>query len=410
MAKQGTKTSMPRLRFPEFHQTGDWTTASLGTLTQFVTERVGSSDCVPYTVTSGVGLVSQQEKLGRTIAGQSLKNYIILQRDDFAYNKSATKAFPQGFIARYDGRERAAVPNSIFTCFRLDDEDVHPVFLENLFISNLHGNWLRGRIAIGARAHGSLNVSDDDLMALPVPLPPFARRREEQQKIADCLTSLDEVIAAQGRKVEALKAHKRGLMQQLFPRQGETRPRLRFPEFSKASEWRDEPVSALIRTVAPPQKIATSGYQQNGCLAIVDQSPDPVCGWTDDLSAKVTASLPLIVFGDHTCVLKLIEHDFAQGADGIKIISAKSCVDVRFLFYALQADPIVSTSYRRHFALLQEKLVRFPEDANEQQRIADCLASLDTRITAETSRLAALKSHKQGLMQQLFPTPEARGA
>ena len=100
MAKQGARTATPRLRFPEFRQTGEWTTAALGTITQLVDERVGSTDCVPYTVTSGVGLVSQQEKLGRTIAGQSLKNYIVLQRDDFAYKKSATKMYPQGFIAR----------------------------------------------------------------------------------------------------------------------------------------------------------------------------------------------------------------------------------------------------------------------------------------------------------------------
>src|SRR3546814_11172900 len=69
---------------------------------------------------------------------------------------------------------------------------------------------------------------------IPIPKP------DEQQKIADCLSSLDEVIAAQGRKVEELKARKRGLMQQLFPREGETRPRLRFPAFRDAPEWTQE--------------------------------------------------------------------------------------------------------------------------------------------------------------------------
>lgn len=139
----------------------------------------------------------------------------------------------------------------------------------------------------------------------------------------------------------------------------------------------------------------------------MDQSAASLCGWTDDLSAKVDASLPLLVFGDHTCVLKLVEHDFAQGADGIKIISAKPRVDIRFLFFGLQADPIVSASYRRHFSLLQEKSLALPREVAEQQRIADCLSSLDTRIAAETRQLAALKTHKQGLMQQLFPAPEA---
>jgi type I restriction enzyme S subunit len=67
--------------------------------------------------------------------------------------------------------------------------------------------------------------------ALPVRVPAGTTSVAEQQKIADCLSSLDELIAAQARKVEALKTHKKGLMQQLFPREGETQPRLRFPEF-----------------------------------------------------------------------------------------------------------------------------------------------------------------------------------
>jgi type I restriction enzyme S subunit len=403
MAKQGTKTATPRLRFPEFHQDEPWTIRLLGSEATFEKGRgvskaeVGPSgrhQCIRY--------------------GELYTRYGEVIREVISLTSAADSSL---FFSRFNdvivpasGETKEDIATA--SCVLLDgvalggDLNVIRSPHNGVFLSYLLNGSKRRELAKVAQGDTVVHLYPRQLAALSVAFP----EADEQQKIADCLTSLDEVIAAQGRKVEALKTHKRGLMQQLFPRQGETRPRLRFPEFSKASEWRDEPVSALIRTVAPPQKIATSGYQQNGCLAIVDQSPDPVCGWTDDLSAKVTASLPLIVFGDHTCVLKLIEHDFAQGADGIKIISAKSCVDVRFLFYALQADPIVSTSYRRHFALLQEKLVRFPEDANEQQRIADCLASLDTRITAETSRLAALKSHKQGLMQQLFPTPEARGA
>ena len=77
-------------------------------------------------------------------------------------------------------------------------------------------------------------------MSMPVPLPPVAVSRPEQQKIADCLGSLDDLIAAEGRKLEALRRHKQGLMQQLFPRAGETQPRLRFPEFHNAREWQDE--------------------------------------------------------------------------------------------------------------------------------------------------------------------------
>jgi type I restriction enzyme, S subunit len=246
MAKERKSTATPRLRFPQFRDRSGWTSTELRELAELVTERVGAADCTPYTVTTGVGLVSQQEKLGRTIAGNSLRNYIVLQRNDFAYNKSATKAFPQGYIARYVGEERAAVPNSIFTCFRVDGKTIDPIYLDYLFSSNLHGKWLRSYITVGARAHGSLNVNDDDLMALPVPMPDGSTSLKEQKKIAECLTSLDGIIAAHRRKLEVLSAYKRGLMQQLFPSEGETMPRLRFPEFRHEPEWKETTLGQIV--------------------------------------------------------------------------------------------------------------------------------------------------------------------
>src|SRR5207248_1463819 len=126
------------------------------------------------------------------------------------------KEYPEGFIALYAGDELAAVPNSIFTCFRLKVESLTPQYLNYLLLGNLHGRWLRTFIEVGARAHGSLSINEDDLLLLPVPLPSGTRSVAEQQKIAECLSSLDKVIAAQARKVDALKTHKNGLMQQLF--------------------------------------------------------------------------------------------------------------------------------------------------------------------------------------------------
>src|SRR2546423_10720512 len=108
------KTLMPKLRFPEFRT--NWGTQRLDAIAKPIAERAGNRSITPYTVTTGVGLVSQQERFGRTIAGSAFKNYYVLQRNDFAYNKSATKAYPQGYIARFQSEE-GAVPNSIFTCF-----------------------------------------------------------------------------------------------------------------------------------------------------------------------------------------------------------------------------------------------------------------------------------------------------
>lgn len=382
MAKRGTKTVVPRLRFPKFRNAAAWEKKPLSTLLDY----------------------------------ERPDKYIV---SDTTYQDSGTpvltanKSFVLGYTNESNG-VYSATPVVIFDDFTTDKKYVDFSFkVKSSAIKILKAKGddslrlifelMRG-IKFDPKEHKRYYISEYQNLEIAIP------RHAEQQKIADCLMSLDEVVAAQGCKLEALKAHKRSLIQQLFPREGKTRPSLRFPEFRNAAEWKSATVDTLSSTITPPRKIPTSGYGAEGLLPIIDQSPDPICGWTNDLDAKVDARYPLIIFGDHTCVLKLVEHDFAQGADGIKIISALPHIDIRFLYFALQADPVTSASYRRHFSLLQEKHIAFPEGLKEQQHIADCFSSLDAKITAESRQLAALKTHKQGLMQQLFPTPEAAGA
>ncbi len=181
-------------------------------------------------------------------------------------------------------------------------------------------------------------------------------------------------------------------------------PHLRFPEFRDAGPWEVKRLEELVATITPPKKLQTTEYQQSGQFPIIDQSPKDICGWTDDESALVDADFPVVVFGDHSCVVKLAESSFAQGADGIKILAPADDIDGRFLFLSLEANPVEQKGYNRHFSDLKEKLIPFPLKASgEQQKIADCLSSLDDLIRAEGARLGALKDHKRALMQRLFP-------
>lgn len=183
-------------------------------------------------------------------------------------------------------------------------------------------------------------------------------------------------------------------------------PRLRFPEFAQDSAWEYATVAALVDTVTPPKKLSSSKYLQEGRFPIIDQSQNYICGWTDDDEAIITKPLPVIVFGDHTCVLKLVDQPFAQGADGIKIITVNRSVSVEYLYYHMLHRPLVTKQYKRHFSTLKNRFVCFPNPkSGEQQKIADCLGSLDDLIAAETQKLKALRQQKQGLMQQLFPKP-----
>ena len=181
-------------------------------------------------------------------------------------------------------------------------------------------------------------------------------------------------------------------------------PKLRFPAFRNSPEWISEKVDRLVDTITPPKKLPTSSYAVNGDFPIIDQSQNAICGWTDDREALIKDDLPLIIFGDHTCILKLLDRPFAQGADGIKILKPRPRIGTSYLYQYLSYRPVVTEEYKRHYSILKEKVVLFPDfKTGEQQKIADCLSSLDELIAAQARKVDALKTHKKGLMQQLFP-------
>ena len=127
---------------------------------------------------------------------------------------------------------------------------------------------------------------------------------------------------------------------------------------SKHFPWRT--VASLVETITPPFKIQKTAFGSSGRFPIIDQSQDAIAGWTDDESILVHPTKPLVVFGDHTCALKLIDRPFAQGADGIKILQTVEALDPRFLFRVLRARPLESSGYQRHYSKLKEHQIPLP--------------------------------------------------
>lgn len=420
------KTLVPKLRFPEFQTAGSWTTETLGSVAKISTEKVGANTCIPMSITSGVGLVSQEDKFGRVIAGDSYKNYLLLKQNEFAYNKSATKEYPEGFLTLYRGTELAAVPNSIFTCFRINGDSPDVRFLNYQFSDNLHGRWLRQFIQVGARAHGSLSINDNDLMALPVPVPAGTTSVAEQQKIAECLSSVDELMAAQARKVDALKTHKKGLIQQLFPSEGETQPRLRFPEFQNAREWEPTALGSVAR-LRNGYAFKSAEYVADGSYQIITIANVQQGNLTLE-STKRMSALPPDIQSHQVLGLGDILISMTGNVGRVCLVTAEGLllnqrvgklvpenIEAAFFYQLLQRDKFRSTMQLKAAGGAQGNLsagditeyaFSTPAEPAEQQRIAECLGSLDALITNQTQKLEALKTHKQGLMQQLFPSLE----
>jgi len=265
---------------------------------------------------------------------------------------------------------------------------------------------------------------------LPTPEPP------EQQKIADCLGSLDDLIAAEGRKLVALRDHKKGLMQQLFPREGETRPRLRFPEFRDAGEWEEKTLRSLTFRFLDGDWIESKDQSEKGIRLLQTGNVGvgafiPKSGTARFISETTFERLGCTEVHSGDCLISRLPDPIGRAClvpdIGSRMIAAVDCTIVCFdeskiipyLFvaysqtdrYLEQVRSLSSGSTRTRISRdnLSNLNVPLPSLA-EQQKIADCLSSLDALIDAQAKKLDALRNHKRGLMQQLFPSQEGAGA
>lgn len=416
---------VPKLRFPEFLGMPAWKPVPLAEASVPVTERVGTRKLTPVSISAGIGFVPQAEKFGRDISGNQYQLYTLVRDGDFVYNKGNSLKFPQGCVYQLRDWGEVAAPN-VFISFRLKD-GYSDDFFQYCFEQNVHGLQLKRHITSGARSNGLLNINKEHFFGVRIPTPSPA----EQQKIAECLSTLDELMAAESQKLDALKAHKKGLMQQLFPREGETLPRLRFPEFQDAPEWDAQNLGP--KTVKVGSGITPTGGDRNykregrpfirsqnvgwGVLLLDDvayldeethKSFDSTEIKPSDVLLNITgASIGRSALADariaggnvnqHVCIIRVRAEELSPTFVNQFLLSEIG---------QKQIDSFQAGGNRQglNFAQIRSFSIPLPPTLTEQKRIASCLSSLDDLIAAQTHQLEALRTHKQGLMQQLFPS------
>lgn len=140
---------------------------------------------------------------------------------------------------------------------------------------------------------------------------------------------------------------------------------------STASQYTQVEIGSVIDTITPPAKLQKESYLLTGQFPIIDQSQNEIAGWTNDASAIISPEEPLVIFGDHTCAVKLIRQPFAQGADGIKILRTSNDLTPEFLFHFLRAYPLETNGYKRHFSDLKRKLIPIPPLDIQRQIVAE---------------------------------------
>jgi type I restriction enzyme S subunit len=196
-------------------------------------------------------------------------------------------------------------------------------------------------------------------------------------------------------------------MQQLFPREGETQPHLRFPEFQNAGEWVQKPLGGMCR-IRTGKKDANEGAA-DGIYPFFTCAEKHIYSHNHSFDAEA-----ILIAGNANVGQTNYYHGKFEAYQRTYVLTDFKDIFVPYLYSVLNANlrpdllAQVQTSAMSYIRLpmLEEYQINAPPTKAEQQRIADCLTSLDDLIAAQTQKHEALKTHKKGLMQQLFPSPE----
>ena len=388
------KEIVPKLRFPEF--TDKWQNEKLGSI--FISrQETGFADLPLMSLTDESGLVPQQETKKKDNSNTDKSKYLRVSEGDIVYN---TMRMWQGRCA-YCKNEGIVSP-AYTVCIPKDGCD--GVFFYYYFktydlIQKFHAN-SQGLVS------DTLNLKFDKFASISINYP---IKKEEQQKIADCLSSTDELIDAESRKLKALEKYKKGLMQKLFPAEGKTLPEWRFPEFSGGDGWIKTSLSQICIMQAGKFINASeiSDEQKNNMYPCY--GGNGLRGYT--LTHNCSGDHPLIGRQGALCGnVTFATGDFYATEHAI-VVNANKDIEEKWLYYLLdylqlnqyatgQAQPGLSVQ------TLEKVTAIYPREVEEQKKIADCLSEIDTIITEQSNKVEQLKAHKKGLMQGLFPSLE----
>jgi len=204
----------PRVRFKQDDGSSypAWNDVVLGDISTRVTRKNtnGETDR-PLTIASIEGLVDQRTYFGKTIASKDMSGYFLLKNGEYAYNKSYSAGYDYGSIKRLDKYDMGAL-STLYICFALND-DQNSDFYDCYFNGLSWYNQMPQICAEGARNHGLLNVSPNDFFKIRLSVP---SSKEEQQKISDFLSSVDEVISTSEQEVANLETQKKAVMKKIF--------------------------------------------------------------------------------------------------------------------------------------------------------------------------------------------------
>jgi len=417
--KKTGKALIPRFRFPEFQNSGEWEVKKLGEIGKIITGSTPSKKDPKNWNGNFVWITAQDFK------GKYISDSIEKLTDK---GKSISRIVPKNSvlvtciasIGLNAINKVECATNQQINAIICRDKIAYHEFIYYCIVNSEN----RLKNIAGHTAVPIINKSDFEKFAIPLPSLP------EQQKIASCLSSIDEVIAGERQKLELLKAHKKGLLQNLFPREGETVPKWRFPEFKDSGEWEEKIIGEIGETInGLTNKSANDFGKGSPFITYLQVYEDSMvnldkCSFVNiELNEKQNT----IHKGD---ILITTSSETPDEVGFASVMLNEPAQDTYLNSFCFCLRPhkkanllpefsrylFRSNLYRKQINKIAQGITRFNLSKQsflkvlllipplpEQQKIADCLSSLDELINAQQQKIELLEQHKKGLLQGLFP-------
>ncbi|WP_278662582.1 restriction endonuclease subunit S [Parabacteroides johnsonii] len=416
-----TKTVVPALRFPEFRDGEGWKIVSLGEVCDVVGG--GTPDTKEDSYWNGDILWLTPSEVGNRFISDSCRKITLS-----GLKNSSAKLLPAGSIVL---TTRATLGEMSILVTEASTNQGFQSLVPKLGTNKDYIYYLQPIIKEQclrfSKGSTFLEVSSTSVKNFKIPFT----SNKEQEKVADCLGSMDDLISSVADKIETLKEYKKGLMLQLFPAEGKTIPAFRFPEFQNAGEWMLLPIKKCNIDIL-------TGYAFKGTEILEDNDGIPLMRGINITEGVVRHNNDIDRFysgEDHTLSkYRLLCNDLVIAMDGSKVgrnfalinkqdegsllvqrVARLRADNIDFIMFIYQQigsdrfkkyiDRINTSSGIPHISLKQIEDFKIWTTRNDKEfrMVTNCLSSVDELISTEIAKLDQLKAHKKGLMQQLFP-------
>ena len=368
----------------------DWQITRFNKIFERITKKndVGCENVL--TISAQYGLINQQEFFKKSIASADTSNYFLLNKNDFAYNKSYSAGYPFGTIKKMKLYEQGIV-SPLYICFRVKPKLMNIDYIEQYFDANKFNSEILAIAQEGARNHGLLNMSIDDFFNCNIVKP----SQQEQEKIAKILNCCDKVIELKQKLLEEKNKEKKWLVKNLI--QPKTILNCNDKTY-KEYEFED----VIIKLPTKKYQINTTEYLTIGKYPVVDQGKNKIIAYCNNSEKLYKCPINgIIVFGDHTREIKYIDFDFVIGADGTQILSVQNGISVKYIYYYLLNQRIPNIGYNRHYKFLKNILFMIPSQ-EKQKHVVQILSKIDNHIEYLEQELKQYKQLKKSLSQLLL--------